>query len=327
MEYTKKVKSRVVGVDISIEATTYAIVDVRGNIIAQESFPTPLSDNLDVYISELCERIMRLIAENDSLELVRSVGVCCASSNYETGCIENAPNLPWKGIVPLAAMMRDRLGLAVALANNSQCIALGEQSFGSAHGMKDFVIITIGHGLGSCIFSNGKMHLGNKGFAGEVGHACVVPNGRECGCGRHGCLEAYCADKGIVRTALELMEECNEPSLMRQETKLTSKKVFECCEQGDALAIETFRRTGDMLGIGLANYASILNPEAIILTCGISRAGKWLLEPMEQSFEEHVFRNIQGKTKIVVSSLKDSELDVLGASVLAWTVKEYSLFL
>ena len=326
MEYTKKVKSRVVGVDISIEATTYAIVDVRGNIIAQESFPTPLSDNLDVYISELCERIMRLIAENDSLELVRSVGVCCASSNYETGCIENAPNLPWKGIVPLAAMMRDRLGLAVALANNSQCIALGEQSFGSAHGMKDFVIITIGHGLGSCIFSNGKMHLGNKGFAGEVGHACVVPNGRECGCGRHGCLEAYCADKGIVRTALELMEECNEPSLMRQETKLTPKKVVECCEQGDELAIETYRRAGYMLGLGLANYASIINPEAFIFAGGVALAGKWLLEPAGESFDQHVFHNIVGKVKFLQSPLVNHLRNMLGASVLAWEVQEYSLF-
>lgn len=327
MEYTKKVKSRVVGVDIAIDTTTYAIVDVRGNIIAQDSFPTPVSDNLDVFVSELCERIMMLIMENDSLELVRSVGVCCPSSNYQTGCIENAPNMPWKGIVPLAAMMRDRLGLAVALANNSQCIALGEQSFGSAHGMKDFIVITLGHGMGSCIFSNGKMHLGNKGFAGEIGHTCVVPNGRECGCGRHGCLEAYCADKGIVRTALELMEECNEPSLMRQEPNLTPKKIAEFCNQGDAMSIEVFRRAGEMLGLGLANYASVLNPEAIILTGGLPHAGKWLLEPMEKTFEKHVFRNIEGKTKILVSTLKDGERDVLGASVLAWTVKEYSLFL
>jgi len=326
MELTN-VKNLVVGVDIGIAMTTYAVVDLRGEIYAQDTLKTLDYPNFDNFLAVLCDRIVQMVEANGGYQAVRSVGVCCPSSNYLTGCIENASNLAWKGIIPLAALMRDRLGLAVALGNNPQCTALGEQAFGAAHGMKDFIIITLGHGLGSCFFSNGRVHLGNKGFAGEVGHTCVVPDGRKCGCGNTGCLEAYCAHKGIIRTALELMAETDEPSLMRQVKELTPKVIASLCDQGDKLAIEVYRRTGDMLGRGLANYASILNPEAIIITGGVRYAGKWLLEPTEEAFEKHVFHNIKGQTKIIVSSLKDGERDVLGASVLAWQVKEYSLFL
>jgi len=324
---SSQTKKRVVGVDVGMEITTYAVVDARGNILAQESFSTDAYPNVESYIAVLSDRIVTLVEANGGYESVRSVGVCCPSSNFLTGCIENSPNMPWKGVIPMAAMMRDRIGLAVALANNSQCIALGEQAFGVAHGMKDFVVITLGHGLGSCIFSNGKMHLGSKGFAGEIGHTCVVPGGRECSCGRQGCLEAYCSERGILRTARELMEERTEHSMMRQIEQLTPKIIFELCEMGDALAIETYRRTGEMLGRGLANYASILNPEAIVLTGGIPHAGHWLLDPVDKAFETHVFRNIKGQTKLLVSMLRDGERDVLGASVMAWMVKEYSLFL
>ena len=326
MELTN-VKNLVVGVDIGIAMTTYAVVDLRGEIYAQDTLKTLDYPNFDNFLAVLCDRIVQMVETNGGYQAVRSVGVCCPSSNYLTGCIENASNLAWKGIIPLAALMRDRLGLAVALGNNPQCTALGEQAFGAAHGMKDFIIITLGHGLGSCFFSNGRVHLGNKGFAGEVGHTCVVPDGRKCGCGNTGCLEAYCAHKGIIRTAQELMAETDEPSLMRQVKELTPKVIASLCDQGDKLAIEVYRRTGDMLGRGLANYASILNPEAIIITGGVRYAGKWLLEPAEEAFEKHVFHNIKGQTKIIVSSLKDGERDVLGASVLAWQVKEYSLFL
>ena len=312
MELTN-VKTRVVGIDIGVAITNYAVVDLRGEILAHESFSTLDYPTIEGYLATLCERVLKLVEENGGYEAIRS--------------IENAPNLQWKGIIPLTALMRDRLGLAVALGNNPQCVALAEQAFGSAHGMKDFVVITLGYGLGSCLFSNGKMHLGTKGFAGEVGHTCVVPNGRQCACGNVGCLEAYCAHKGIIRTAEEILAESNEPSMMRQAEKLTPKLIADFCNQGDALAIETYRRTGEMLGRGLANYASITNPEAIILTGGIPHAGKWLLEPTEQSFEKHVFHNIKGQTKILVTNLKDSEREVLGASVLAWMVKEYSLFL
>ncbi|MBR1686962.1 MAG: ROK family protein [Prevotella sp.] len=321
-----KIKTRVVGVDVSLDATTYAIVDIRGNIIARDHFCTRDYPNINEYVSQLCDRIIELVDNNGGYETIHAVGISAPSSNVLTGCIENSPNMPWKGVIPLAAMLRDRIGLAVALANNSQCIALGEQAFGSAHGMTNFVVITLGHGMGSALFTNGRLHYGALGFAGEIGHTCIVPEGRECGCGHQGCLETYCAEKGILRTARELMESSNEPSLMRGVEELTPKLISEMCNQGDAMAIEVFRRTGEMLGRGLAKYATLINPQAFILTGGIPRSGKWLMVPAQEAFEQHVFGNIKGRTKLLVSILDDRERDVLGASVLAWTVEEYSLF-
>ncbi len=313
--------------DISLDATTYAIVDVRGNILAKDSFPTEDYPEINGYVKTLCEKIVELVEQNGGYESVRSVGISAPSANYMTGCIVNSPNMPWKGVIPLAAMMRDQLGLAVAVANNSHVVALGEHAFGSAHGMRDFIAVTLGSGMGSCIFSDGDVNLGFNGHAGEIGHTCVDVNGRQCGCGNRGCLEAYTATKGIIRTAKELLEESDEPSLMRGEEHLTPKKISQFCDAGDKLAIEVFRRTGEVLGLGLANYASLVNPEALIFTGGIARAGKWLLEPAKKSFEEHVFHNIQGKVKFLQSELGESERNVLGASVLAWKVKEYSLFI
>jgi len=313
-------------VDISFEDTTFAIVDVRGNILAKDSFPTQNYTDINTFVNTLAERIVGLVELNGGYETVRSVGISAHSANFLTGSIVNAANMPWKGVVPLAAMLRDQLGLAVAVANNSHVVALGEQAFGSAHGLRDFIAITIGSGLGSCIFSDGEVNLGFDGYAGEIGHTCVVLNGRQCGCGNRGCLEAYTAAKGILQTAREMMEESDEASLMRSIENLSPKKIYECCEQGDEMAIEVFRRTGEILGLGLANYASLVNPEAIIFTGGIARAGHWLLDPTKKSFEEHVFHNIQGKVKFLISELGESERNVLGASVLAWKVKEYSLF-
>ena len=293
------IKTRVVGVDISNERTTYAIVDIRGNIIAEDSFDTSEYPDINNFVSFLSEKIVEIV---------------------------EATNLPWKGIVPLAAMMRDRLGLAVALANDAHVSALGEHTFGSAHGMKDFIVINIGVGLGSCFFSAGHEHQGFEGFAGEVGHTCVIEGGRLCGCGKKGCLEAYVGAKGIIRTANELMEASDEPSLMRNLEKLSPRTIKECCDQGDKMAIEVYRRTGHMFGLGLANYASIVNPQAIILTGGISHAGDWLIDPTRESFEANVFGNMRGRVKLLVSKLDDRERDVLGASALAWEVPEYSLF-
>lgn len=320
------IKTRVVGVDISLERTSIGIVDIRGNIIATDCFVSSEHPYIGDYVTVLCEHIMNLVDQNGGYESIRSVGVCAPSGNYRTSSIENAPNMPWKGVVPLAAMLRDRLGMAVALANNAHAMALGEQTFGAAHGMRDFAVISMGHGLGSCFFSNGIVHLGNDGFAGEVGHTCFIPNGRQCGCGKRGCLEAYTAANGIVMTAQEVLAERPEPSMMRQVERLSPKLIQNLCEQGDELAIETYRRTGYYLGLGLANYASVLNPEAFVFTGGIAQAGKWLFEPANEVFEEHVFHNLQGKVRFVVSNLENRTRNMLGASVLAWGVKEYSLF-
>lgn len=212
------------------------------------------------------------------------------------------------------------------MANNADVRALGEHAYGLAKGMRDFVVVTMGNGIGSCLFSNGMIHKGNDGFAGEIGHTCIVNNGRQCTCGNKGCLEAYVATRGIIATAKELLEQTSAPSLMRGVENLTPMVITDFCEQGDELAIEVYRKTGELLGMGLANYASMVDPEAFIFTGGLTRAGKWLFEPAQEMFEKYVFHNTKGKIKFLVSEDDRAANDVLGASVLAWEVREYSLF-
>ena len=325
--YQKTIKDRVVGIDISKLTTTYAIVDIRGNILAKDQFPTIDYPDVNDYVAVLSEKLVTFMLENDAIDKVRSVGISAPSGNFKTGCIENSPNMPWKGVIPLAAMLRDRLGLAVAVANDGHLIALGEQQYGSAHGMYDFAIVTLGHGLGCSVFSNKMPHLGANGFAGEFGHTCIVDGGRQCECGLKGCLETYVAAKGIILTAKELLEKNPyEQSLLRDCERLTPKIIADYCNLGDNIAIETFRRTGYMLGLSLANLAAVIDPEAIILSGGVAKAGKWLLDPLEESFADHLFYNIRDKVKIIVSNINSRDRDVLGASALAWEVKEYSLF-
>ena len=320
------IKTKVVGVDISNETTTYAVVDIRGNILAEESFATSDYPDVNNFVTVLSDKIVMLVEANGGYETIRSIGVSCPSASSVSGCIENAANLPWKGVIPLSAMLRDRIGLAVGLSNDAHISSLGEYTFGSAHGMKNFIVISLGVGIGSCFFSAGHEHQGNLGYAGEFGHTCIVDKGRKCGCGHEGCVESYVGANGIVVTARELMEESDKPSLMRQAERLSPKIITGFCNEGDELAIEVYRRTGYMLGRALANYASLVDPEAIILTGGISHAGKWLVDPTSESFEAHVFGNLKGKVKILLSKLDDRERDVLGASALAWSVPEYSLF-
>lgn len=321
------VKTKVVGVGLTVEDTVYAIVDMRGNMLAQGKFITTDYPDVNDYATHLAECILSLAEENGGYETIRSVGISVPSGNFMSGCIEYPPNLPWKGQTPLAAMLRDRMGLAVALGNDAHVRALSEYVYGSAHGLKDFIYINLGHGVGSCIFYHDKVYLGADGFAGEVGHTCVEPNGRQCSCGNRGCLETYCAAKGIMQTARELLETESCPSLMREREIRNPKDIFLCCEEGDELAIRVFRETGIRLGVGLANYASIVNPDAIVVAGGIAHAGHWLLDSFRQSFEEHVFHNLKGRVKLLTSILNEDERDILGASALAWEVKEYSLFI
>ena len=320
------IKKRVVGIDISLDATTYAIVDVKGEIIVMDCFPTLDYPEINQFISALSDRLIQMVEDNGGYESIRSVGISAPSANFMNGSIVNAPNLPWKGVIPLSILLRDRTGYAVAVANNADVRALGEHAFGVAKGMRDFVVVTMGNGVGSCLFSNGMIHKGNEGYAGEIGHTCIVSNGRQCTCGNKGCLEAYVAARGIIATAKELMEQTDKPSLMRGVEKLTPKLITEFCNQGDELAIEVYRRTGEMLGMGLANYGSMVDPEAFIFTGGIAKAGKWLFDPAKKVFDEYVFHNSKGKIKFLVSEEDRVLNDVLGASVLAWEVREYSLF-
>ncbi len=319
-------KTKVIGVDIRVDRTVYALVNIRGEVLARDEIVTSDYPVISDFVTKLSEKIVLLMEANGGFDSVRSIGVSAPSGNFHTGCIENSPNLPWKGIVPLAAMLRDRMGLAVAVDNNANVIAMAEHAFGAAHGLKDFVLVNLGSGMGSCIYSKGVIYQGTNGFSGEIGHTTYIAGGRQCGCGKQGCLEAYTASKGVLQTAKEVLEEYDIPSLMRQSQQLTVKQIVEFCHEGDQLAIEAMRRTGHALGVGLANYASLFNPEAIILSGAVSKAGKWLLEPTDEAFEEHVFHNMKGKIKLVCSLYEDRELIVLGASVLAWTVKEYSLF-
>lgn len=320
------IKTHVVGVDIRMESTTIAIIDIRGNIVATTHFPTMNYHDVGNFLTAMSDAIMNLLEQNTGIDCIRSIGISAPSGNFYSGCIENSPNFPWKGVVPLAAMLRDRLGLAVALGNDAHVCALGEWAFGAAHGMKDFVLLTMQSGMGSCIVSNGQVCYGANGFAGEVGHTCVIPEGRECGCGKKGCLEAYVTIKGINKTAKEVLAESNKPSLLRDVDTFTSQAIVNFCEQGDELAIETLRRTGKILGLGLANFATILNPEAIIFTEDLMVLSRWIMEDTYATFQEYVFRNIADKVKFTVSSLDDQTRALMGASVLAWDVKEYSLF-
>jgi len=320
------IKKRVVGIDISLDFTTYAIVDVKGDVIAMDSFPTMDYPEINQFISALSDHLVNMVEEHGGYESIRSVGISAPSANFMTGSIVNAPNLPWKGVIPLGVLLRDRIGYAVAVANNADVRALGEHAYGLAKGMRDFVVVTMGNGIGSCLFSNGMIHKGSDGFAGEIGHTCIVNNGRQCTCGNKGCLEAYVATRGIIATAKELLEQTSAPSLMRGVENLTPMVITDFCEQGDELAIEVYRKTGELLGMGLANYASMVDPEAFIFTGGLTRAGKWLFEPAQEMFEKYVFHNTKGKIKFLVSEDDRAANDVLGASVLAWEVREYSLF-
>ncbi len=322
-----KIKTSVVGVDISPDITTYAVVDIRGNILARSHFCTSDYKNVNEYVAVLSDHILRIVENNGGYENIRSVGISAPSANFLTGSIENASNLTWKGVIPLAAMLRDRLGLAVAVANDAHTTALAEFTYGAAHGTNDFVVLSFGHGgVGSCIYSHGVAHLGANGFAGEIGHTCIVDGGRQCTCGRKGCLEEYVTPRGVMKTAHEVLAESDAPSLLRDITDIKVHDVTLCAIQGDTLAQEIYRRTGEWLGIGLANYATAINPEVIVLAGTISDAGEWLLGPAEKSLDEHVFHNLRGKVRLLFSIISNEERDILGASALAWEVKEYSLF-
>lgn len=322
-----KIKSRVIGINVDVATTTIAVVDLRGTIVAQDTIATQNYPNVNNFVEALSERVIMLAENNGGYENIRSVGMCAPSANYLTGCIENAPNMPWKGIVPIAAMLRDSIGLAVALGNDAHVTALGESAFGVAHGMDNFIVVTlVGSGLGSCFFSNGLAHLGSDGFAGELGHTCIDEGGRQCSCGRRGCLEEYVSTRGILQSARESLEANGAPSRMRQNAALTLDDIAEYADEGDSIALEVWRRTGVLLGVALANYASVVNPEAIILTGELTKYCGRMWAAMEESFMQNVFGNIRDKVNIVISEIDDHERNVLGASALAWKVKEYSLF-
>jgi glucokinase len=293
---------------------------MQRGILAKETFPTSDYLNVNEYVSVLSEKIIAFVEQHVGYESIRSVGVSVPSGNFITGSMENASNMPWKGHVPLAAMLRDRLGLSVALGNDAHVTAVAERAFGAAHGLSNFIVVTISHGgLGSCIFLDGHPHLGAEGFAGEFGHICIYEDGRQCSCGHRGCLEEYASARGLVRTVREIIEEGRDSSL-KDKGELTPQLVAVACEQGDEVAIEAFKRTGRILGGALATYASLVDPEAIILTGDMTAYSKWMMGDLKETFESNIFQNLKGKVNITISPLNNGERDVLGASALAWYV-------
>lgn len=317
-------KPYVVGIDIGGTNTVFGIVDARGNVIASNSIKTGKHANIEDYIEELKTALNKLIEAHDAKDKIHGIGVGAPNSNYFTGTIEYATNLPWKGVVPLAKLLTEAFGVPVAVTNDANAAAIGEMTYGAARGMKDFIMITLGTGVGSGIVVNGQLVYGHDGFAGELGHVIVKPsNGRMCGCGRTGCLETYCSATGGARTAREFLEIRTDPSRLRDLPieEITSKDVYDAAIAGDKLAREIFQYTGEIMGRAFANFVAFSSPEAIILFGGLARAGELLMKPIKESMDRNMLNMFKGKTKLLLSELKESDAAVLGASALGWEAR------
>lgn len=316
----KEVKPYVVGMDIGGTNTVFGIVDQAGNVVCQDSIKTKAYPVIDDYVNAIGEKLDVLIESVGGKDKIQGMGVGAPNGNYYTGNIEFAPNLAWKGIVPLAKLFSERIGVPCKLTNDANAAAIGEMTYGAAKGMKHFIMITLGTGVGSGIVIDGKMVYGHDGFAGELGHIIAVPDGRECGCGRKGCLEAYCSATGIVRTAKEVLKNSYEPSTLRNvpEDELTSKDIFDCAMAGDAIAKDIFQKTGELLGKALANFTVFSSPEAFIIFGGLAKAGDLIFKPVKETMEENMLAVFKNKVKVLPSQLKDADAAVLGASALGW---------
>ncbi len=318
-------KQYVVGIDIGGTNTVFGIVDARGSILANGAVKTQSYTEVENYVDEVCKSLLPLILAQGGVEKIKGIGIGAPNGNYYTGTIEFASNLPWKGVVPLASLFEERLGIPTALTNDANAAAVGEMTYGVARGMKDFIMITLGTGVGSGIVINGQVVYGHDGFAGELGHVIMRrENGRLCGCGRHGCLETYCSATGVARTARELLAARTDQSLLRNipAESITSKDVFDAAVQGDELAAEIFRFTGSLLGEALADFISFSSPEAIVLFGGLAKSGDLIMKPIQESINANVLQIFKGKARLLISELKDSDAAVLGASALAWELRE-----
>ena len=317
-------KPYVVGIDIGGTNTVFGIVDARGTIIASGSIKTNKFNEVEDYVNELHTELFRLLEQNNATDKIMGIGVGAPNGNYFNGTIEFAPNLPWRGVIPLAQMLTDRFGIPVSLTNDANAAAIGEMTYGAARGLKDFIMITLGTGVGSGILINGQLVYGHDGFAGELGHVIVNPEGRACGCGRKGCLETYCSATGVARTAREFLVQRTGPSLLRNipAEEIVSKDVYDAAVKGDKLAQDIFEYTGTILGTALANFIAFSSPEAIILFGGLAKSGDYIMKPIQKAIDENILKIYAGKTKLLLSQLKDADAAVLGASALGWEVKE-----
>ncbi|MFA6335534.1 MAG: ROK family protein [Bacteroidales bacterium] len=315
-------KPYVVGIDIGGQTSKIGVVDARGTVLRQSSIRSDTRKDVNLYINDLCEAVIKLANEVGGMEKVRGIGVGAPNGNYYTGTIENAPNLTWGGenVIPFAKLVSDKLGVRVVLTNDANAAAVGEMTYGAARGMRNFILITLGTGVGSGIVINGEVVYGHDGFAGELGHTAAVRyNGRQCNCGKKGCIEAYASAIGVARTAREWLEMTDEPSALREVfEELTSKDVYEAAVGGDALAKRVFEYTGKKLGESFSDFVAFSAPEAIVLFGGLARSGDLLLKPVEDSMNANLMPLWKNKIKIIFSQLKESDAAILGASALAW---------
>lgn len=317
-------KPYVVGIDIGGTNTVFGIVDARGVVIASSSIKTLKHADINAYLDELYNEVTRLLVANDAVDKVHGIGIGAPNANYYTGMIEKLVNIPWPTPLPLAQMVSEKFGIPVAITNDANAAAIGEMTYGAARGLKDFIMITLGTGVGSGIVINGQLVYGHDGFAGELGHTIMKRNnGRLCGCGRTGCLEAYCSASGVARTAREFLEIRTEPSALRSIPieEITSKDVYDAAVAGDKLANEIFEYTGNILGEAFAEFTVFSSPQAIILFGGLAKSGDLLLRPLRESMEKNMYPAFKGKVQILLSELKDADAAVLGASALGWEAK------
>ena len=318
---TNSMEALAIGIDIGGTGTKFGIVDRVGNVLFSSEISTRKHSEVNTFIDELYTELSKLIDNVGGIGRIKGIGVGAPNGNFYTGTIEYAPNLPWKGIIPLARMMEDKFKIPVVLTNDANAAAIGEMMYGAAQGMKDFIMITLGTGVGSGIVANGKLVYGHDGFAGELGHTTIIPNGRlHEGTGKRGSLESYASATGVRLTTLEILEKSTEPSSLRSvpPDQIDSKKVYEAAIAGDAVAKEIFESTGTILGAALANFVMFSSPEAIILFGGLTKAGDLILKPTRESMEANLIQIFQNKVKILVSHLKESDAAILGASALAW---------
>ncbi|MCI6558208.1 MAG: ROK family protein [Prevotella sp.] len=319
-------KPYVIGLDLGGTNSVFGIVDSRGDIKATTAIKTQAYDNVEDYVNACVDALHIIIDQVGGIEKIKAMGIGAPNANYYKGTIEHAPNLVWgKGVVPLADMLSQSLGIPVAMTNDANAAAIGEMAYGVARGMKNFIVITLGTGVGSGIVVNGELVYGSDGFAGELGHVTMVrgEDGRQCGCGRKGCLEAYCSATGVARTAREILAKTSEPSLLRdiKSEEITSLDVSIAAGKGDKIANEIFEFTGKMLGEACADFTAFSSPEAFIFFGGLVKAGDLIMEPIKKAYDAHVLNIFKGKAQFLVSGLEGASAAVLGASAIGWDIK------
>lgn len=324
-----KSKPYVIGLDLGGTNSVFGIVDAKGNVLETIVIKTGDNEKVEDFVDAGVKAIKPMVEKVGGFAKIKAMGIGAPAANYHTGTIEYAANLRWAKdrVVPLAKMFSERLnGLPVAMTNDANAAAIGEMLYGVAYGMKDFIVITLGTGVGSGIVVNGQLLYGHDGFAGELGHTIIVrgEEGRPCGCGRKGCLECYCSATGVAQTAREWLAATDRPSLLREldPEKITSKDVSAAAEKGDALAIEIYEYTGGLLGEACADFAAFSSPEAFIFFGGLTKAGELFMKPIRESYNSHALKMFQNKPKFLLSGLDDANAAVLGASALGWEIKE-----